>query len=44
MTHCWDQQGASANGYLFDRTAALDATRRMLELLGHYIELLGQYK
>jgi dienelactone hydrolase len=31
MTHSWDKQGEAANGYIFDRAAALDATRRTLE-------------
>jgi dienelactone hydrolase len=30
-THSWDKQGEAANGYIFDRAAALDATRRTLE-------------
>lgn len=36
MTHSWDKQGESANGYIFDRTAALDATRRMLEFFSQH--------
>ena len=31
MTHSWEKQGEAANGYIFDRAAALDATRRTLE-------------
>lgn len=30
-THGWDREGDTAQGYVFDRAAALDATRRMIE-------------
>ncbi|CAM8661811.1 COG0412 Dienelactone hydrolase and related enzymes [Comamonadaceae bacterium] len=36
MTHGWDKQGESANGYIFDRPAALDATRRMIEFFNKH--------
>ncbi len=31
MTHGWDRQDGSRNGYVYNEEAALDATRRMIE-------------
>jgi dienelactone hydrolase len=35
-THAWDKQGEIANGYVFDRDATRDATRRMIDFFNQH--------